>query len=149
MTTNPVDQLLLWTCTLKRLIVQCLTWLLTCYHHNLMMFIMYYAEVHCNYAVHNCNQIWPRRLCTTYFQESSDQYASISVVPEPYSWGGERSKKCLCLGSRELRMEPRSLPSLPLEILHRLLSHCSIPDVLSIAQALSRPELVEVCTIVN
>ena len=44
----------------------------------------------------------------------------------------------------ESRMEPRSLGALPLELLHRLLSHCSIPDVLSIAEALSRPELTEV-----
>ena len=57
-----------------------------------MMFIMYYAEVHCNYAVHNCNQIWPQRLCTTYFQESSDQFASISVVPETFLWGDQPFK---------------------------------------------------------
>ena len=47
-------------------------------------------------------------------------------------------------GSKELKMEPRSLASLPLELLHRLLSNCSIPDVLSMAEALSRPELIEV-----
>jgi len=40
--------------------------------------------------------------------------------------------------------ESNSVMSLPLEILHRLLSHCSIPDVLSFAQALGRPELIGV-----
>ena len=49
----------------------------------------------------------------------------------------------------ELEMETKSLPSLPLELLHRLLSHCSIPDVLSIAEALNRPELTEVIKIFN
>ena len=44
--------------------------------------------------------------------------------------------------------ESNSVMSLPLEILHRLLSHCSIPDVLSFAQALGRPELIGVQRIV-
>ena len=44
--------------------------------------------------------------------------------------------------------ESNLVMSLPLEILHRLLSHCSIPDVLSFAQALGRPELIEVQRIV-
>ena len=46
-------------------------------------------------------------------------------------------------------MKSRSLASLPLELLHRILSHCSIPDVLCTAKALNRPELIEVQVMVQ
>ena len=69
---------------------------------------------------------------------------------EPYHEG---SSSCVMLPLLDIQATPKqgdssSVASLPLEILHRLLSHCSIPDVLSFAQALGRPELIEVQRIV-
>ena len=67
------------------------------------------------------------------FQATSKQEDSHSVTSLPLAFQATSKQE-----------ESNSVMSLPLEILHRLLSHCSIPDVLSFAQALGRPELIEV-----
>ena len=70
-------------------------------------------------------------------QATSKQEDSSSVTSLPLAFQATSKQE-----------ESSSVMSLPLEILHRLLSHCSIPDVLSFAQALGRPELIEVQRIV-
>jgi hypothetical protein len=37
-----------------------------------------------------------------------------------------------------------SLPSLPLEVLYHILSHCSIPDVIAVSMALATPSLTDI-----
>jgi len=66
-------------------------------------------------------------------QATSKQEDSSSVMSLP-----------LDIQATSKQEDSHSVMSLPLEILHRLLSQCSIPDVLSFAQALGRPELIEV-----
>ena len=66
-------------------------------------------------------------------QEPNHEGESTSVTSQP-----------LDIQATSKQEDSYSVMSLPLEILHRLLSHCSIPDVLSFAQALGRPELIEV-----
>lgn len=70
-------------------------------------------------------------------QATSKQEDSSSVTSLPLAFQASSKQE-----------ESNLVMSLPLEILHRLLSHCSIPDVLSFAQALGRPELIEVQRIV-
>ena len=70
-------------------------------------------------------------------QEPNHEGESTSVTSQP-----------LDIQVSSKQEDSHSVTSLPLEILHRLLSQCSIPDVLSFAQALGRPELIEVQRIV-
>ena len=70
-------------------------------------------------------------------QEPNHEGESTSVTSQP-----------LDIQATPKQEDSYSVMSLPLEILHRLLSQCSIPDVLSFAQALGRPELIEVQRIV-
>ena len=89
-------------------------------------------------------------------QEPNHEGESTSVTSQPLDIQATSKQEdsssvtSLPLAFQATSKQEESYPvmSLPLEILHRLLSHCSIPDVLSFAQALGRPELIEVQRIV-